>query len=256
MPLLHFQLGVHLRELTRLGGQFALLLLELAVLQLEACREIRDLTEPEHAVQAGGQDAPDVADRTNGGRVVSADAGQRDDRCNLPLGQHGNSQDLARPKLATDGGEGKVRVGRDVGDVLDLARGQGRAQFALQVRGRESRATAGAQADRVEVLKGGLGIVQEVDRTDLRAGMRQQGFEQLAAERVNLLLAEHDVGELGDVPVDLCLGLNRLGHGVERGRQVPELVGGDIAAASVLMALAEPHRRGRQLRQRLPDPPR
>ena len=137
----------------------------------EPLREVLDFLEGEHAVHSGGQHAPDVVDQADGRLVVGADAGQRDHRRDRVVGKHRDGQDFAGQKVPAHRAESKARIRRDVGDPLDLARCQDRAELALQLGGGEGGPATGPKADRLEVLEIGPGFIQEINRAHLRAGV-------------------------------------------------------------------------------------
>ena len=213
---------------------------------------ILDLPEGQHAVDAGGQHAPDLVDQPDGRRVVGADAGQRDHRGD-GAAEHGDGQDLARRELPAHRGEGEARVRRDVGDALDRRVATAAPSSPSSLRGGEGGAAAGAQADRLEMLEGGLRVVQEIDRPDLRAGVLEQRLEQLAAERVRLVFPEHDAGKSRDLFRKLHIGLNLVGKPVKRFGERTELIGRHITAPGVKVAPPVVFRCGGQFSQRAED---
>ncbi len=192
-PLLHFQLVVLPGQLTGLHRQFLLLRVELPVLVFEPLREILDFLEGEHAVDAGGQHAPDVVDQADRRRVVGTDARQRDHRRDRVVGKHRDSQDFAGQKVPAHRAESEARIRWDVGDPLDLARRKGRAELAFQLRGGEGGPAAGPEPDRLEMLEIRPGFIQEIHRAYLRAGVQEQRLEHLSAKRMHIVLAKHDV---------------------------------------------------------------
>ena len=94
-------------------------------------------------------------------------------------------------------GKSETRISRNVGEALDLPRGQGCAEFAFPESSGKGGAASGGKPDGFKVFVIGFLFVQQIDGPNLGPRFYEQFLEQCLAEGTDVLFLEHDRGDPG-----------------------------------------------------------